>query len=94
MISGLFEILMLLCFAFAWPFSIVKQWRTKNSAGKSILFSYIVMLGYVFGIVNKIVSNDVDYVMAFYFLDFFLVLTDTLIYYRNRAIRKTQTCGE
>ena len=35
MIYGVFEVLMLLCFAAAWPFSIVKQWRTRSSKGAS-----------------------------------------------------------
>ena len=46
---------MLLCFAFAWPFSIYKLYKTKSTKGKSILFSAVVMLGYVFGIANKFV---------------------------------------
>lgn len=84
MIFGLFEVLMLLCFAAAWPFSIVKQWRTRSSKGKSILFSYVVMLGYVFGIINKVVSDSINYVMVFYIIDLALVLTDTAVYYRNQ----------
>ena len=83
MVYGLFEVLMLLCFAAAWPFSIVKQWRTRSSKGKSILFSYIIMVGYLFGIANKVVNDDINYVLAFYILDLCLVLMDTAIYYRN-----------
>ncbi|MBO7409436.1 MAG: hypothetical protein J6T68_00690 [Candidatus Methanomethylophilaceae archaeon] len=75
---------MLLCFAFAWPFSIVKQWRTGTSKGKSILFSYVIILGYIFGMINKVVSDDINYVFAFYVIDLVLVLIDTLLYYRNQ----------
>ncbi|MBQ6547629.1 MAG: hypothetical protein IJL79_01645 [Candidatus Methanomethylophilaceae archaeon] len=74
---------MLLCFAFAWPFSIYKLYKTKSTKGKSILFSMVVMLGYVFGIANKLVSNDVNHVMFFYFLDLGLVLIDSMLYFRN-----------
>ena len=84
MIEGLFEILMLLCFAFAWPFSIHKQWKTGKSTGKSILFSYIVLAGYTFGILNKFVNDDMNYVLFFYILDFCLVSVDMALYYRNR----------
>ena len=90
MIDGLFEMLMLLCFAFAWPFSIVKQWRTGSSKGKSILFSYVIILGYIFGMINKVVSDDINYVFAFYVIDLTLVLIDTLIYYRNQ-IRESKS---
>lgn len=84
MIDGIFEILMLLCFATAWPFSIIKQLRTKRTEGKSILFSYIVLAGYLFGFINKIVMDEINYVIYFYILDFALVLFDVILYYRYR----------
>ena len=84
MIDSIFEILMLLCFATAWPFSIIKQLRTKRTEGKSILFSYIVLAGYLFGLINKIVMDEINYVIYFYILDFALVLFDVILYYRYR----------
>ncbi len=84
MIDSIFEILMLLCFATAWPFSIIKQLRTKRTEGKSILFSYIVLAGYLFGFINKIVIDEINYVIYFYILDFALVLFDIILYYRYR----------
>lgn len=86
MIDGLFEILMLLCFAAAWPFSIHRLWTTRTTGGKSVLFSYIVMVGYVFGIVNKVVSGSINHVLAFYILDLCLVSIDTVLYHRNRIL--------
>ena len=84
MIDSIFAILMLLCFATAWPFSIIKQLRTKRTEGKSILFSYIVLAGYLFGFINKIVMDEINYVIYFYILDFALVLFDVILYYRYR----------
>ena len=84
MIDSIFEILMLLCFATAWPFSIIKQLRTKRTEGKSILFSYIVLAGYLFGFINKIVMDEINYVIYFYILDFALVLFDVILYDRYR----------
>ena len=75
---------MLLCFAAAWPFSIYKLYRTKSTKGKSVVFSFIIILGYIFGITNKFVMNDTNYVLYFYFLDLCLVLIDTVLYFRNR----------
>ena len=74
---------MLLCFAAAWPFSIYKLYRTKSTKGKSIIFSYIIIVGYIFGIINKFVMNEMNHVLFFYFLDLGLVLVDSLLYYRN-----------
>ena len=36
------EIIMLVCFAASWPAAIVKTWRAKNPAGKSILFAVLI----------------------------------------------------
>ena len=94
MIEGIFEILMLLCFAAAWPFSIYRLWTSKSTGGKSVKFSYIVMVGYIFGIINKIVIDDVNYVMFFYILDLCLVLFDTLLYYRNLRYERNAASTE
>ena len=88
MIYGLFEILMLLCFATAWPFSIYKLYKSGSNQGKSIVFSYVVLFGYVFGMTNKVINNDVNYVLAFYILDFVLVSLDMVMYYRNARRQK------
>ena len=87
-IDGLFEILMLLCFAAAWPFSIYKLYKTRSTKGKSVVFSFIIILGYIFGITNKFVMDDINYVLFFYFLDLCLVLLDTMLYYRNLGYEK------
>ena len=79
---------MLLCFAAAWPFSIYKLWKTRDNGGKSIVFSYIIILGYACGIANKLVIGEINYVLAFYILDVCLVVVDTSLYYRNIALAK------
>ncbi|AGI47982.1 hypothetical protein TALC_00989 [Thermoplasmatales archaeon BRNA1] len=86
MIAGLFEILMLLCFAVSWPFNILKSYRVRTAVGKSIMFETLVEIGYVCGMVNKIVSDDVNYVFAFYLLDFGLVAADMLLWARNKRL--------
>ena len=75
---------MLLCFAAAWPFSIWKLYKTKSTKGKSIVFSMIVIMGYIFGIINKYMMNEINYVLYFYFFDLALVAFDSLLYFRNR----------
>lgn len=83
---GIFEVLMLLCFAFSWPFNIVASLKARTARNKSVMFEIIVEIGYVFGMINKIVNNDVNYVFAFYILDFTLVFIDIMIYLRNRGL--------
>lgn len=42
------------------------------------------MAGYLFGFINKIVMDEINYVIYFYILDFALVLFDVILYYRYR----------
>ena len=79
----IFEIIMLLCFGFAWPTSIYKSVKSKSVEGKSVLFLYIILLGYLAGIINKIL-NDFDYVTYLYAINFLMVFTDLMLYYRNK----------
>ena len=76
-----FEALMLICFGVSWPISIVKSLKTKVVAGKSPLFMSIVCLGYLSGIIHKVL-NSYDWVTYLYALNFFLVALDLFLYYR------------
>ena len=51
------------------PEEIYKLYKTKSPKGKSIIFSMVIILGYIFGIANKYISDDVNYVVFFYFFD-------------------------
>ena len=77
--------MMLVCFGTAWPFSIVKSWRARQNAGKSIMFLYIIWLGYVAGISHKIFYSP-DSVIYLYIGNCLMVMADILIYYRNRIL--------
>jgi len=89
MAFGLFEAAMLICFAFSWPFNIRKSYRARTNIGSSIMFMAIVFIGYLFGIANKIVNNDISYVLAFYLLDTALVSVAILVYYRNHRLEQS-----
>ena len=92
MIGGIFEVIMLLCFAAAWPANILKAYRARTAVGTSLPFMLIIEVGYVCGMLNKVVNDEVfidgvfNYVLAFYILDFCLVLIGVILYFRNRAI--------
>lgn len=80
----IFEILFLLCFAVSWPISIAKALKTKVTKGKSPIFMSFIILGYVFGILNKVVNHNVDYVIWFYVLNLCLVAFDLILYFRYK----------
>ena len=84
---SIWEVLFLLCFAVSWPVSIAKSLRTKMVIGKSPLFMSLVILGYVFGIIHKVL-HCFDAVTWLYLFNALLVATDLFLYFlyigRNR----------
>ena len=91
MIVGIFEAAMLVCFAVSWPFNLMKAYKARTNVGTSILFMSIVLLGYICGIINKLVNDDINYVLAFYILDLCLVTVGILIYLRNMRFDSIKT---
>lgn len=82
---SIFEIGMLVAFGFSWPISISKALRTKKVAGKSPLFMIIIMLGYVSGILHKIINTPDDFVLWLYVLNLLMVGFDLFLYLRYRT---------
>lgn len=82
---SIFEIGMLVCFGFAWPTAIYKSIKSKSIEGKSLLFIYIVLFGYVFGILHKIFFAY-DFVITLYIINALMVFTDLILYYRNKRL--------
>ena len=80
-----FEIGMLVCFGFAWPTSVYKSYTSKSISGKSVLFLYVILLGYMFGIANNIANNP-NYVIIFYSINAVMVFIDLMLYYRNKKL--------
>ncbi len=79
-----YEVLMLVCFGFAWPPAIYKSWKTRTTGGKSLVFLLIVELGYLAGVLNKIFYRY-DLVVWLYVVNFAMVLIDIGLWFRNRA---------
>lgn len=82
-----FEAGMLICFGASWPFAVAKTYRTKSIQGKSKLFLSLIILGYIFGIINKIL-NCMDIVFWLYVVNLLLVSTDLYFCLLYRNIRK------
>lgn len=88
---SIFEIVMLVCFGMSWPISIVKALRTRMVLGKSCLFMGIICVGYLAGIVHKLVYSR-DWIIALYALNLFLVLVDMFLYFKfsPRKVKTTE----
>lgn len=74
---------MLVCFGAAWPFSIYRSYRSRSTAGKSIVFLIIVLIGYAAGITHKLLYSP-DAVTILYALNALMVFADIMLYLRNR----------
>lgn len=78
-----FEIIMLICFGASWPFVLAKTIRTKAVSGKSIVFLVLVVIGYLSGIISKLMGEP-DYVIWFYVINSSMVITEMVFYFRYR----------
>lgn len=91
----IFELMMLICFGVSWPISLHKTYTSRSTAGKSIVFSVFIVIGYIFGIINKLLTN-LDYVIYFYILNALMVSADVILWCRNRRYEKrlAALCGQ
>lgn len=80
---SVFEIGMLICFGISWPVSIIKTLKTKCVKGKSVIFLYIIVTGYILGIFHKLLYNF-NYVIYMYAFNALLVSADIILWYRFR----------
>jgi len=77
--SKICEMMMLLCFAVGWPISIIKSLRTKVVKGKSPAFMIVIIAGYIFGILRKILLFD--WVIYIYIFNITIVSFDLFLYF-------------
>lgn len=84
----MFELLMIVCFGISWPFNVAKSIRTRSTKGKSLVFLVAIFIGYIFGIINKLLTNP-NYVLYAYAFNLLFVGLDLMLYLVNyRAERK------
>ncbi|MDR2301507.1 MAG: hypothetical protein LBF38_05645 [Deltaproteobacteria bacterium] len=83
--GNILESCMLVAFGLAWPANIINSLRVKSSRARTPVFLFIVNTGYVFGVLAKIVSHNVNYVVIFYLINMAMVSFDTYLYFRYRA---------
>ena len=89
------EIGMLIAFGCSWPFNILKSWRSRTAKGKSVIFEFIVVFGYLVGLLGKMIQYSRTGTLAwsvwFYLADIIMVLIDIVLYFRNTALdRRTE----
>ncbi len=84
----IFESLMMIAFGLSWPANIIKSWKSRTAKGKSIIFLFFVFIGYIFGIMAKILTGNINIPLIFYIVNLLMVGCDIILYFRNLKIDK------
>ena len=93
--SEILEIIMIVSFGASWPLNVIKSYKSRTTKGKSLAFLLLILFGYVAGIASKFCNEAYMnsfaskwYVLVFYFINFFMVSADVVIYARNYRLDK------
>ena len=84
----IFEFIMLACFGLSWPISVYKSIKSKSTQGKSIVFIIAIIIGYISGIIGKIVNRKLTYVLIIYCFNLIVVSVDLVLFFINRKNEK------
>ncbi len=83
---SIYEVIMLICFGAAWPASIYKSYTSRSAKGKSLVFLGILIVGYISGILNKLINYPGDWIIYLYFLNLAMISVDLFLYFRNKRL--------
>lgn len=84
----IFEFVMLACFGVSWPVSVWKSIRSRSTQGKSVVFMCAIIAGYISGILGKLISNQINFVLIAYCFNLVVVSIDLCLYFANKRIEK------
>ncbi|MCR4579152.1 MAG: hypothetical protein K5681_02275 [Treponema sp.] len=88
-LAHLFEAAMLVCFGFSWPLNVMKAYKARTAKGTSLPFIILIITGYIAGITAKVINGQFNYVLAVYFLNLAIVMTNVFVYIRNKALDRS-----
>lgn len=86
--GSIFEAIMLICFGLSWPLNVIKAYKAKTTKGTSLPFIFLIIFGYISGITAKLVTNQINYVLAVYLINLVIVSLNVVVYFRNAALDK------
>lgn len=84
--APIFETVMLICFGLSWPLNVIKAYKARTTKGTSLPFILLIITGYIAGITAKLVSGQINYVLAVYLLNLVIVSLNVAVYIRNAAL--------
>lgn len=86
--ASILETIMIVSFGVSWPMNLLRSYRSRSTKGKSILFNYFILFGYICGVISKAITQTYNLAFFFYFPNIIMVTCDILLYYRNRKLEK------
>ncbi len=89
--ADFFEVLMIVCFGFSWPFNIMKLYKSRTAKNTSVQFYFLIWIGYIFGLISKGMKvsaggHVAGYVWFFYCLNTLMLTIGIILYYRNKKL--------
>ncbi len=95
MSPAVFEAIMLVCFGLSWPISVYKSIKSRSTKGKSVVFLFAIIIGYLSGITGKVVGHvtgekEINFVLVLYIINLLVVSTDVVLYFINRKREKAE----
>lgn len=86
--GSILETTMLVCFGFSWPLNVIKAYKARTTKGISLPFILLIIVGYIAGILAKVISGQINYVLIAYIINLAIVSLNIAIYFRNASLDK------
>lgn len=84
--SSILEATMLVCFGLSWPINTMKAYRARSAKNMSLPFILMIITGYLAGISAKLLTHQINYVLAVYFVNLVVVSLNLMVYFRNKRL--------
>lgn len=88
--ADILETLMIVSFGISWPLNIIRAYRSRSTGGKSILFDYFILFGYICGIISKAMTHTFNLAFWFYIPNIIMVACDVILYFRNKKLEQAK----
>ena len=94
MVSQVLEAAMLICFGLSWPTNAYRSYVAATAGGPSWQFILLITVGYLCGIAAKIISGQLNWVLAIYLLNLVFLGANWWVYFRNRRLDRERSALE
>ncbi len=93
-LASVLEAAMILFFGISWPLNVMRSYRSRTAKGKSILFNYFILVGYICGLTSKFMKGDYGLAFWFYWPNLIMVTIDSILYYRNKKLDRERDAAK